>query len=75
MLVGNGSELQPVAVSLLQVVADDLALLVGMVAGRPFQPVSAALMEDRAQILGQGAVGGLLDEDVAESEGVLSRQR
>jgi len=74
VLVGDGSELPPIAVGLLEVVADDLALFLGMVAGRPFHPVSAALVEGRAQILRQGGVGGLLDEDVTEPEGVLSRE-
>ena len=63
-------EPEPVAApaSLLEVKADDLVLAV--LGAR--EPVREAFVELRAQLLRQPVVGRLLDEHVAEAEGVLA---
>ena len=62
------TELGPIPVGLLEVVADDL-LVGGFV-----EPVGEAFVQLSTDFLRDPAVGGVADEDVAEAEGILIRQ-
>src|SRR5690349_24280439 len=64
------SELDPVSVRLLKVVANDL---VRSVAAEPrFQPVREALVQLGPEPLRQRVVCGVADQDVAEAETVIA---
>ena len=65
------SELGPVASRLLQVKAEDLVQL-DQVATSLFQPGGEALVQPGSRRLGECAVGGVSDQEVAEAEGVVS---
>ena len=60
-----------VASRLLEVVAEDLVRLDEIVAVL-FEPVGEALVQFGSGGLGQGVVGGVADQQVAEAEGVVS---
>ena len=61
------TELGPIPVGLLEVVADDL-----LIGARAFvEPVGEAFVQLSADFLRDPAVGGVADEDVAEAESVL----
>ena len=64
------AQLAPVADGLLQVVADELVL-----AGLALEPAGEALVELGPVRLGDGPVGRLLDQQVAEAELVLAAGR
>ena len=64
-------ELQPIAVRLLEVVADDQLVLAGIGGRAGFQPVGERLMELGPLILGQAGIGGVADEQVAEAIGLV----
>ena len=71
LVLAARAELDPEAVGLLEVVADDLVEL-GAVAGVALGPGGQALVQLRAEPLRHRVVGGVADEDVAEAEAVLA---
>ena len=57
---------------LLEVVAEDLVELAGLLAWDSPEPVRIALVQFRARLLGDPEVRGVADEDVPEPKAVLS---
>jgi hypothetical protein len=72
VVVGR-AELDAVAVSLLEVATQDLVELRRVGAHPLLEPPGEALVQVGPHLLGDGPVGGVLDEQVAEPEGVLAR--
>jgi hypothetical protein len=70
-LVGR-TELGPVPIRLLEVVAEDLLVFGQALAGRPLEPLREPLVEVGALLLGHRAVRGVADQEVAEAERVLA---
>src|SRR5205823_14711034 len=68
------TELVEVAARLLEVVAEDLIQLDQALAVL-LEPGGEAPMEVGAGRLGEGVVGGVADQQVAEAEGVLAREQ
>ena len=60
------AQLDPVVVGSLEVVAQDLLVLADAIACGPFEPIGEPLVELGPFRLGQGIVGGVTDQDVAE---------
>ena len=69
--VAGQPQLGLVVERLLEVVADDLVQL-DQVARRAAQPVGEPLVQVGPGCLGQGVVGGVADQQVAEAERVLA---
>jgi hypothetical protein len=69
-----GAELGPVAGRLLEVVPDDLLELGLPLAAGPGHPGGHALVQGGPVALGQGGVGGVAQQQVAEPEGVLAAE-
>ena len=71
-LLVDRADLDSVAVTLLQVVAEDLLVLEHPRARRSLEPVGEPLVQVGAERLGRPAVGGVPNEDVLEAKGVLA---
>ena len=74
LLLAARAELDPEAVRLLEVMADDLVEL-GALARMVLGPAREALVQLCPQPLRHRVVGGVADQDVAEAEAVLTRER
>src|SRR5439155_17967163 len=70
-LIGQ-SELAAVPMRLLEVVADDLFVLEEPLARNVLKPGSEAGMQIGPLLLREGAIGGVANQDVAESEGLVT---
>ena len=68
------SELRQVAVRVLEVVAEQLVVLGGSLAGRSLEPVGVAPVEVGAARLQYAPVGDVAEQDVGEAEGLVPRE-
>jgi hypothetical protein len=70
--LGRVAELRPVPEGALEVIPDDLLPLHDPLPGMALDPVSEALVELGACLLGRSGVCRLLDQQVVKAEGVLT---